>query len=510
MKYKIYFLIFLVFVVSIRILYIWNGPFGLTPDEAHYWEWSRRLDLSYYSKGPAVAYIIAFFTAIFGDTEFGVRIGAVLASLASSVLLYVITRDVFKSDRAAFFSALLPNFTPLYSVGSILMTTDAPFIMAWGLCVYLLRNAVKEESWTYWYMAGLIAGIGLLSKYTMAMIFPCFFLYLIFIRNDRCWLFRKEPYIALFISLIIFSPVIFWNMKYDWVTIKHTMGQAHVEAGIRLSIGSFLEFIGGQVGLLTPFIFTGLIYGVLKCGFLGYRNNNRDYLFLFFMSAPVLFFFLLKSIQGKVQGNWAAAGYFTAFIATAGIWDEIYKRYERGKSKGKGVLSLLIFFAFLIGITSNVLVHYPVLLESIGIKGVRERAPYNRIIGWREAGKEIGKVYSEMKREKDVFIISDTYQNTSELAFYMPGNPIVYNVYSGNRRMNQYDIWPGYDSFIGRDGLYIKGGDTDIEQMVADAFDICKGEMKEIDSEGRLVRKLTIFRCYNFKGMEGIEKRWSY
>ncbi|MEE8185982.1 MAG: glycosyltransferase family 39 protein, partial [Thermodesulfobacteriota bacterium] len=222
MKYKKYFLIFLVFVASIRILYIWNGPFGLTPDEAHYWEWSRRLDLSYYSKGPAVAYIIAFFTAIFGDTEFGVRIGAVLASLVGSALLFVITRDVFKSDRAAFFSALLPNFTPLYSVGSVLMTTDAPFIMAWGLCVYLLRNAVKEESWTYWYMAGLIAGIGLLSKYTMAMIFPCFLLYLVFVKRDRHWLLRKEPYIALIISLIIFSPVIFWNMKYDWVTIKHT------------------------------------------------------------------------------------------------------------------------------------------------------------------------------------------------------------------------------------------------------------------------------------------------
>src|SRR5438132_14212188 len=33
-------------------------PLDLAPDEAHYWDWSRHLDWSYYSKGPLVAYLI--------------------------------------------------------------------------------------------------------------------------------------------------------------------------------------------------------------------------------------------------------------------------------------------------------------------------------------------------------------------------------------------------------------------------------------------------------------------
>ena len=32
-----------------------NCPLDLAPDEAHYWDWSRHLDWSYYSKGPLVA-----------------------------------------------------------------------------------------------------------------------------------------------------------------------------------------------------------------------------------------------------------------------------------------------------------------------------------------------------------------------------------------------------------------------------------------------------------------------
>ena len=36
----------------------WNCPLDLAPDEAHYWDWSRHLDWSYYSKGPLVAWLI--------------------------------------------------------------------------------------------------------------------------------------------------------------------------------------------------------------------------------------------------------------------------------------------------------------------------------------------------------------------------------------------------------------------------------------------------------------------
>ena len=44
-------------------------PIDLSGDEAHYWDWSRQLDLSYYSKGTLVAYIIRTSCAVFGDTR---------------------------------------------------------------------------------------------------------------------------------------------------------------------------------------------------------------------------------------------------------------------------------------------------------------------------------------------------------------------------------------------------------------------------------------------------------
>ncbi len=84
------------FVISVfRIYYILHGPLDLSPDEAHYWEWSRRLDLSYYSKGPMIAYLIYIGTSIFGDTVFGIRIMAVIFSALSSIYMFRLVNHMY-------------------------------------------------------------------------------------------------------------------------------------------------------------------------------------------------------------------------------------------------------------------------------------------------------------------------------------------------------------------------------------------------------------------------------
>ncbi len=71
-------------ILALTLLHLWmigSGRWPLSGDEAHYWEWSRRLDWSYYSKGPLVAYLIALSTRFGAHTEFWVRLPAVLLGI---------------------------------------------------------------------------------------------------------------------------------------------------------------------------------------------------------------------------------------------------------------------------------------------------------------------------------------------------------------------------------------------------------------------------------------------
>src|SRR3989442_8481822 len=75
-----------------------NCPLDLAPDEAHYWDWSRHLDWSYYSKGPLVAWLIHVSCAVFGSLSqaltgtdmLAVRLPAVLCGSLTLLSVYLL------------------------------------------------------------------------------------------------------------------------------------------------------------------------------------------------------------------------------------------------------------------------------------------------------------------------------------------------------------------------------------------------------------------------------------
>ena len=257
----------------LRLVYIGYGPFDLSPDEAHYWEWSRRLDLSYYSKGPAIAYVIALFTGIFGDTALGVRFrgGLVFNGLVMDVVSswqgYVRQREgrVLRRNTCKRHPDIR-GWRGAYDARRYIH-------FFWIIAVYCMMKALQRRDGLFWYLAGISIGLGFMGKYTALLIYPCLLLYLLFSYKDRFWLKRKEPYIAGIISLLVVTPVIYWNISHGQVTIRHTLGHAHA-TDAAYSFMTALEFVASQVLLITPIVFAGLVWGVARSFAAGFRYRE--------------------------------------------------------------------------------------------------------------------------------------------------------------------------------------------------------------------------------------------
>ncbi|MFQ5480325.1 MAG: ArnT family glycosyltransferase [Thermodesulfobacteriota bacterium] len=492
----------------LRLLYIAYTPFDLSPDEAHYWEWSRHLSLSYYSKGPGVAYIIAFFTTLLGSTEFGVRAGAVAFAAGGSYFIYLIGCELTGEEKTGFYAALLSAITPLLSVGSALMTTDVPFVFFWAGTVFFIMRAIKTKKMTNWYIAGLLAGLGFLSKYTMVLIYPTLLLFILSGKEQRGLLLSPGPYVAGIITTVVSLPVFIWNFANKGVTFRHTLGQAHVGSG-GFSIKEPLDFIASQAGLFTPLIFAGFVYGIYRCGRKGFGEHSTPHLFCFLASAFVFFFFLFAGFHGKVQANWAIAAYVTALPAAVWVFQEAYARSRPRGSRVKKTLAIIAGLAVLMGTAGTVIAYCPWLLEPMGAKSILWGPPFNRVTSWQELGDKVSLVKKEMEAKKHadqsagnkkIFIMSNTYQITSELAFYTEGQPATYNINTGSRRMNQYDLWPGFSTLKGQSAIYVKGGNAGLVPYTREAFKGCKKERFPIYYKGRLLKEFSIFRCYGFKG----------
>ncbi len=498
--------VFLLIVSLFRIYYILNGPLDLSPDEAHYWEWSRRPDWSYYSKGPMIAYLIYIGTAIFGDNVFGIRSMAVLFSALSSIFIYILGRKLY-DEKAGLFSAILIQLIPLFSTFGIIFTIDSPFIFFWILSLFFFWEAINSQESgvrssstptppprggrareeVYWLLLGLSIGFGLLTKYTMAFFYLCAFLFIL--SKEKRLLLARGPYIAIIISLLVFSPVVLWNAEHDWVTLRHTAGQANIEEGFRITIMRFLEFAGSQFGVITPLLFVLVAISLWKL------RRQREGAFLFWFSVPIIAFFLLKSLQAKVQANWAMPGYITGIISFSAFYKNFY-------SEGKG-RKILITTAVLLTVVVTSITHYPSILN-LPVK----KDPTSRLKGWKELGVEVTRLYDEMSVKRPVFIFSDRYQVSSELAFYVKGHPITYCIVH-KRRMNQYDLWPGFQNLLHYDAIFVRIDDTRLPKKIGDSFEGIEKRLFTAYTNDKKIRDYSIFLCYDFKGMRG-EKPGSY
>src|SRR5882762_11823095 len=79
-------------MTAMRLVYA--GVLELRTDEAYYWTWSKESVLSYLDHPPMIAWFIRFGTAIFGDSNLGVRFAGILAMLVTQLLLADIVRRV--------------------------------------------------------------------------------------------------------------------------------------------------------------------------------------------------------------------------------------------------------------------------------------------------------------------------------------------------------------------------------------------------------------------------------
>jgi 4-amino-4-deoxy-L-arabinose transferase-like glycosyltransferase len=491
-----------------HLWYIHRSFLDLAPDEAHYWEWSRHLDWSYYSKGPMVAYLIAASTRLCGATESCVRLPAVLLALGTATVVFLFTRKLFASERAGFLAVLICSVIPLFAAGSMLMTIDAPLVFFWMLALFSVQGAVDRSAlpvkgpkrqWGWWLLLALSLGLGLQSKYTMLLFLPCLVSYMVVSPYARPYLQKKEFYLALFLGFLLFAPVIIWNARHQWVSLWHVMGQAGLlEQEVHFSIKNFFEFLGSQIGVISPLLFFALVGAMIRSGKRGWGEREDTFLFLFLLSSPFLAFFLLWSVYEKVQGNWAAPAYLAAAVALAGWWDELLARAEN--SRRSRILAAVFSIVLLPGVLLVAIGHFPDALKWVGIELSPQLDPTKRLRGWKELGIAVGRI-TRNARDGEMFLVSDSYQVASELAFYVSGQPRVYNLNLG-RRMNQYDIWGGLDGLQGRDLLFVTYGDGEAHHFIREACrELKRVEVVTIFHRGNPVQAFSIFYCERYKGL---------
>lgn len=321
-------------VVTIaRIVYLFVFcPYSLVEDEAQYWEWSRRLGLSYYSKGPGVAWLIWAATSILGTSEGAIRVGAALSGGITALAVGGLAMDATGDRRAGLPAAACVLLAPIFQISSLLMTIDAPYVACWAVACWAGWRALRHGSSAAWIVLGAAVGAGFLFKYTMLLLLPGLLGFAVYDRlrrgggDERRDMHLLAKAAAAVLALLGLAPVVVWNVGHEWVTVRHLLGHLGVaggdtgprSGGWRFEPMWTVEFLGSQVALIGPVLLL-MAYGAWSA--IRARRENvaqwRGQAFLLWCAAPILLFYLGLTFVSEGEGNWPMAGYVT-LLAMAG------------------------------------------------------------------------------------------------------------------------------------------------------------------------------------------------
>jgi len=120
---------------------IYRGQIDLLPTEAYYWNYSRHLAFGYLDHPPMVALLIRAGTTAFGNTEFGVRSGALCSNLIAALFMFRLARNLF-GEASAWVAVVLMQTLPFFFLSGMVMNPDAPLTAAWTASLYYLERAL--------------------------------------------------------------------------------------------------------------------------------------------------------------------------------------------------------------------------------------------------------------------------------------------------------------------------------------------------------------------------------
>ncbi len=291
----------LVVVASFTVLRaICAAVADLRVDEVYYWTWSRETVVSYLDHPPAIAWLVRASTLMMGDTSLGVRLPGLAAMLAMELLIADIVWRATRDIRCACIAVLVAELTIDYGLLTMRIGPDTALIPATLALAWSLVRLTRSGDLRWWLAAGVFGGLALLSKYTAVLLLPAVAAFVLIppwrmthLRSPWLWL-------GALLALLLFAPVIIWNVQHDWVSFRFQLDRPRQVEGLKF----LAEFLGQQLLLVGPLLFPLLVLAALMLAQRGYAA--REPIAILFSTA-VLFpfaFFLWQSVSLRVGDGW--------------------------------------------------------------------------------------------------------------------------------------------------------------------------------------------------------------
>lgn len=457
----------------VRIVIAAHTP--IIDDEGYYWNWSRHLSLSYLDHPPLVAWLDALATAA-ARSEWALRMPAMLASLATTLMLYRFGGELFGA-QAGIRAAALHLAIPVFALQAIHAIPDPLLYACWTAGLWAFWRAVQGDR-AMWWGCGLALGLGLLSKYPMAVLPAAWLAVLAWPRYRHLWR-TPGPYLAAGLALLLASPVVVWSAQHGWASLWFWLRVG--EPGGPPLGGSHgwgaLRFVAVQFGYAGPVMLPLLLWALWKSWRLGRTDERFAYLVL--AAVPTLLLVAAINLVGVDRPNWPAPAYLAGVVALGALWPPRISRVAVASG-----LALSLVAAVLIALI-------PWLPP-----GVR----WTELYGWREVTAETIRRADALNDPGHVLLLGQRYNEASYFGYYAGGRVPVstgqFSEFSFLAPSHRFAGWQGIAAIDSQEPL----GDVRHGDLLHACARLTEQRPYDFPFPGGGVRTFRIFHCQGYRG----------
>jgi hypothetical protein len=199
-----------------------NARYGFFRDELYFLMCGQRLAWGYVDQPPLVAVMARIGAALFDHSLVGLRTIPALASTGLVVLTGAFVLRLGGGICAALLAAVAVATAPVLAVGGQLFTMNAFEPLFWTALAMTISVLLQREgrSWPAWIGAGVLLGVGLLNKYSVAFWAVGLVAGLVLTRAGRAAFRWRGCLTAAGLAILLALPNFWWQARHGFPMLE--------------------------------------------------------------------------------------------------------------------------------------------------------------------------------------------------------------------------------------------------------------------------------------------------
>jgi hypothetical protein len=416
-SYLSFILVFVFIKIGLNLLAI--SHFGFHRDEFLHLVLADHLAWGYKEVPPFIALLAKITITVFGNSVFAARIFPTIAGGLIIWLTGLITVGLGGKRFAIALACLALIFSPGFAASDYLFQPVVFDQLWWVLAVWLLVKYSNTSAVKYLYFLGLIVGIGMLTKYSMAF-FTFSLLFGILISKQRKMLYSKHILGAAALAILIWLPNIIWQFQHHLPVITHMTTLQREQ----------LDYLKPSDFIKQELMVNGIALFLWITGFIFLLFSFRLHKFQFMAISFVLIFSFLLFMHGK---SYYLFGAFPMLFAAGGFGFERWLKTSgytlRGLTIAIFTLPNLILFPIVLPVlplNATVAIfkymndHTTALRAAVTWEDHKMHATtqdYADMLGWKEMAANVARAWQSLSpgQQKHTIIYADNYGEAGAL-----------------------------------------------------------------------------------------------